>query len=216
MRASVVVFFVVFLSAALCAQTKITGDAKTQGQCSPGVTGSGNTFYFQYCGSDPEERAKIVKVLTALSQGQDLTNSKLDQIIELLGKPPKIFVSNTSPEKTAPGASPQTSITFYTEDPISRGQFEIRCDKPCSPVDICSLMGGNQGLLATVSDDADLAEFIFRRDFPNLTQCKLTVESRDMTPVSIVGISVSRRLENLVPNKIQPPARVWANGSSIQ
>lgn len=195
---------------------KSTGDARTGGTCSPAVTGNGNTFYFNYCGNDPEERAKIMKVLTALAQGQDLTNSKLDQILELLGTPPKISPVRTEQEVVPPGKPPRTSITFYTEDPISRGQFEIGCDRPCSPVDVCKLVGGNQSLLATVSTDPTLAEFVFRRDFPNLTQCKLTVESRDDNPVRIVSIVVSRRLDHLVPNKEQPPRGVSAGGSWMQ
>jgi hypothetical protein len=209
-------FGLISLSALSWGQNATTGKATTSGPCSPAVTGNGNIFYFRYCGNDPEERVRIMKLLTAVSEGQDLTNAKLDQILELLGAPPKIFVVAKEQETTPPEKAPKASITFYTEDPIGRGQFEVHCDRPCSPVDTCSLMGGNQSLLATVSTSPDLAEFFFRREFPNLTKCKLTVESRDMNPVSIIGIAASRRMENIVPNKIQPPPRVWANGSTIQ
>jgi hypothetical protein len=198
------------------AQNKSTGNASTKGGCSPGVTGSGNTFYYKYCGSDPEERARIFKLLIALSKGQDLTIAKLDQILELIGQPPKIFEVRSGQESAAPGKPPQASVTFYTEEPVARGQFEVHCDRPCSPVGICTLIGGNNSLLATVSTDPNLAEFIFRREFPSLTQCKLTVESRDMNPVIIINLSVSRQMENLIPNKNQPPGRVAAPGSVLQ
>jgi hypothetical protein len=198
------------------AQRKTTGDARSGGPCSPAVTSDNNTFYFKYCGGDPEEGRRIVRLLKAVAQSEVLTNAKLDEVLEILSRPIKITMSESIPVKARPDGHPRATVNFYTDDPVERGQFEILCDRACTPVDMCTLLGSNTSVLATVSDHANLAEFLFQRQFPALTQCKLTVESRDDKPVRIVGLTTSRRMTNLVPNAVQPSARVVTGGSVLQ
>ena len=117
---------------------------------------------------------------------------------------------------TLPGGHPRAAVNFFTEDPVERGQFEILCDRACTPVDVCPLFGANATILATVTDRADIAEFLFRRQFPALTICRLTVESRGDNAVRITGLSTSSRLTNLLPNAVQPTPMVTTGGSTIQ
>lgn len=194
-------------------QTTTTGQAQTTGTCSPAVTGDNNTFYFKYCGSDPEERKRIFKLLESVAQGEDLSNAKLDEILEILSRPIKITVLESMAVAALPGGHPRATVKFYTDDPVDRGQFEILCDRACTPVDICRLMGSNASKLATVSDHADIAEFLFQRQFPALTPCMLTVESRDDKAVKIINLTTSRRKTNLVPNTLQPRSSVVTEGS---
>jgi len=214
------IVFAILLSAALSGssftQTKNTGDAKSEGPCSPAVTGDNNTFHYEYCGNDPEEGKRIVRLLKAVAQGEVLTNAKLDEVLEILSRPIKITRSESIAVDAPPGGHPRAAVNFYTDDPVDRGQFEILSDRACAPVDICSLMGSNDSKLATVSDHADTAEFLFQRQFPALTMCRLTVESRDDKPVKIMGLTTSRRITNLVPNAVQPHSRTITGGSSIQ
>jgi hypothetical protein len=207
-RREMKIVFAILLSAALSgslfAQTKSTGDAKSGGPCSPAVSGDHNTFVYRYCGNDPEEAERIFRLLKAVAQGEVLTNSKLDQILEILSRPIKITKSTPFAVAAPPGAHPRTAVNFYTDDPVDRGQFEIMCDRACTPIDICTLMGSNNSKLATVSDHEVIAEFLFQRQFPALTECKLTVESRDDKPVKIIELTTSRRTTNLVLNVVQP------------
>jgi hypothetical protein len=204
------------LSSSLFAQTKSTGDAKSGGPCSPAVTGDNNTFHYEYCGNDPEEGKRIVRLLKALAQGEVLTNTKLDEVLEILSRPIKITRSESIAVDAAPGGHPRATVNFYTDDPVDRGQFEILCDRACAPVDICPLMGSNNSKLATISDRADIAEFLFQRQFPALTPCRLTVESRDDKAVKIMGLTISRRTTNLVLNAVQPHASTISGGSVMQ
>jgi hypothetical protein len=195
---------------------KQTGDAKTQAPCSPAVTGGdNNTFIFKYCG-DPEEGQRILRLLKAVAEGESLANGKLDEILALLNKPTKIVMFGppvvTSPQ---PRGHPQTTVKFYTEDPVDRGQFEIKCDRACTPVNGCRLLGGNALRLAIVKGYPEIAEFLFQRQFPSLTQCDMTVESQDDTPVTIVGIKTSNRITDLDFNLPQPNSCVVAGGSVL-
>lgn len=198
------------------AQKKTTGSAKSEAPCSPAVTGDNNTFLYKYCGSDPEEGKRIVRLLKAIAQGEVLTNAKLDEVLEILSAPIKITMSESMVVAAPSGRHPRAAVNFYTDDPVDRGQFEILCDRACTPIDICSLQGSNTSLLATVSDRTEIAEFLFRRQFPALTECKLTVESRDDKAVRIIGLTTSRRIINLIPNAVQPAVGVVAGGSRIQ
>lgn len=77
----------IFLAIALCGSSRgqmITGRATTVGQCSPATTGNNNIYYFKYCGIDPEEGKKLVKLLDAIVGKQDLTDFKLDQILKTI------------------------------------------------------------------------------------------------------------------------------------
>lgn len=200
------VAFAILLTAALLgsslAQTKTTGSAKSDGSCSPAVTGDNNTFIFRYCGSDPEEKKKILKLLQAISQGEDVTNAKLDEILEILLMPIKIYKSESTAIDTPTGKRPRAAINFSTEDPVDRGQFEILCDRACTPVDVCQLMGQNSTIFAIVSDQPTIAEFLFQRQFPALTLCKLVVESRDEKPVRILNLNTSKRTTKLIQTGI--------------
>jgi hypothetical protein len=214
------VVFTILLTAALYgssfAQTKTTGEAKSGGPCSPAVTGDNNTFYFTYCGSDPEERNRIFRLLKAVAQGELLTNAKLDEVLEILSRPVKITMSESIAVAAPRGGHPRAAVNFYTDDPVERGQFEVLCDRACTPVDICRLLGSNAGILATVSDRANTAEFLFQRQFPALTECKLTVESRDDKAIKIISLTTSRRTTNLVPNAVQPVSSIVTGGSVMQ
>jgi hypothetical protein len=214
------IIFAILITTALCgsslAQTKTTGEAKSSGPCSPVVTGDNNTFHYQYCGSDPEEGKRIIRLLNAVAQGEVLTNSKLDKVLEILLMPIKITKSQSIAVAAPPGGHPRAAIDFYTEDPVERGQFEILCDRACTPVDICRLMGSNASIFATVSDRSEIAEFLFQRQFPALTPCRLTVESRDDKAVEIIGLTTSTRTNKLVPNAVQPHSSVVTGGSVLQ
>jgi hypothetical protein len=143
-----------------------------------------------------------------------LSNSKLDAILEILSRPIKITtLSESFAVTTPPGGHPRSAIDFQTDDPVDRGQFEIVCDRACTPVDVCRLLGSNSTIFATVSDRADLAEFLFRRQFPAQTPCTLTVESRDDKAVRIIGLTISKRTTNLVPNAVQPRSTVVTDKS---
>jgi hypothetical protein len=214
MKSALVILLSVALYGSSTAQTKTTGDAKSGAQCSPAVTGSGNTFYYEYCGTDPEEGKRILRLLKAVAHGEVLTNDKLDKILDILLTPPKITKSASFAVAAPPGAHPRAAINFMTDDPIERGQFEVVCDRACSPVDVCRLMGSNTTIFGIVSDHEDIVEFLFQRQFPPLTQCQLTVESRDDKPVSIIGLATSRRITNVVRSAVQPDHCVIAGGGS--
>lgn len=213
MRLILLALFAIALCGPLSAQTKTTGTAKSGGPCSAAVTGDNNTFHFEYCGSDPEEGKRMIRLLNAVAQGQVLTNSKLDQILELLLKPTKI-TATLVPVATPASGHPRAAIDFYTEDPVERGQFEIVCDHACTPVEVCQLMGQNSTITATVSDEPRTAEFLFQRQFPALTSCKLTVESRDEKPITILSLTTSRRITNLV--KVALFSSMVTAGSTMQ
>lgn len=197
-------------------QTQKTGAAKSSGACSPAVTGNNNTFTITYCGDNPDEQKKILKVLNALVNGEDVTNYKLDQILEILSMPIKITTSNFMAVDAAPGGHPRAKVDFYTDDPVDRGQFEIVCDRACIPIDVCNLLGSNSTIFATVLNQPDLAEFLFQRQFPALTKCTLTVESRDEKPINIIKLLISKRTANLVVEAVQPPHSVTTDRSTIR
>ena len=83
------------------------------------------------------------------------------------------------------------------------------------PVDACRLYGSNAAVLATISDRANIAEFLFQRQVPALTKCTLTVESRDDKPIKIMSLTTSRRTANLVPNAVQARPCVVTGGSVL-
>lgn len=129
--------------------------------------------------------------------------------------PATITISGINQIAASSGARPRASVTFYTDKQDDAGQFEIVCDRACTPVDICRLIGSNASVLATVSDDVHLAEFLFRRQFPARTECTLTVESRDERSVIIKSLGLSARTK-LVLNSVQPMSSVVTAGSVMQ
>lgn len=216
MKIMLLLLLMTVCSGSLFAQ-KPTGDAKSEAPCSPAVTGDNNTFIFRYCGSDPEEEKRILRLLKAVAEGESLANGKLDEILAILNKPTKIVLMGSSVVSATPSGHPQTTLKFYTEDPVDRGQFEIECDRACTPVKGCTLIGGNSLLLAIVDSHPEIAEFLFQRQFPSLTQCDVTVESRDDKPINIIGMKTSNRLTGLDFNIPQPPTGcvVTAGGSML-
>lgn len=180
------------------------GPSSASGGCAVSHSGNYDIITIKNCGIGEEQGKKVIKVLDAIVQGQESTEAKLDEILEILLRPIKITMSEPFAVAAPPGGHPRTAVNFQTEDPVDRGQFEILCDRACTPVDICYLQGSNASTLATVSDRADIAEFLFNRQFPALTECKLTVESRDDKEVKIIGLTTSSRTTNLVPNALQP------------
>jgi hypothetical protein len=200
------------LTVASClAQTAGSGKPETRGSCSPAVTGDNNTFIFRYCGTDPEEGKRILRLLKAVAQGETLANGKLDEVLEILNKPTKLIVINNS-ALAGTKEHRQATIRFYTEDPVDRGQFEVECDRACIPVKACPLLGGNALRFAVVKAQPNMVEFLFQRQFPSLTQCDLTVESRDNMPIKILGIASSNRVTDLDFNVPQPNNCIVATG----
>jgi len=208
MKAAVLMFFI---CAAAWGQNNTTTNAKTAGNCSPIVTGNDNKFYFRYCGNDPDQEKKIIEILNAVSASE----AKLNAVVEAI-KPPNFVILSSGPSATPSGTNPRASVKFYIDGPDDRGQIELVCDRACSPVAACALEGTNTTLLATVSDNPNIAAFLFRRQFPPLTQCELTVESRDSKPVKLTLITFSRRLQGLVPTAAQPGSFVKAGGARMQ
>ena len=179
----------------LYAQIRTSGNAATAGACSPAVTGNNNTFTFTYCGGDPAENAKILKILEALARGENLTLDRLDEIREILLKPIAITVTDsTSIPAPAVGGHPRATVEFFTDEPVDRGQFEVACDRACAPVSACTLIGSNPSILASVADHSEIAEILLQRQLPALTRCRFTVESRDDNPIKVVSLTTSRSL----------------------
>ncbi|WP_348262821.1 hypothetical protein P8935_23895 [Telmatobacter sp. DSM 110680] len=100
----------------LCAhgftQTPSSGSAKTSGKCSPATTGNNNTYYFKYCGGDPEQGKKVVDLLNRILLNQDAasTNAKLDEILKLLSRPSEVNAQNCVGSACAQG--PNSQATF--------------------------------------------------------------------------------------------------------
>jgi hypothetical protein len=93
MKAAFVILLAAALNGLLLGQTATTGKASASGICSPATTGNNNTYYFKYCGTDPEQGAKMEELLNKILLNQDTAaaNAKLDQILKLLaglGPPP--------------------------------------------------------------------------------------------------------------------------------
>jgi hypothetical protein len=215
MRLALAILLVFAWSGSAFAQTT-TGSAETHAPCSPAVTGNNNTFTFTYCGNDPEEQKRIFRLLQAVANGELVTNTKLDEILAILNRPIKITRSPSFPVKAPEGAHPRTAINFLTDYPVDRGQFEVVCNRACTPIDVCRIIGGNSTLLETVSDEPNIAVYRFLRQFPEQTACGLTVESRDDNPVNIIDVRISNRTANLVKNAVQPSPAVAAGGSLLQ
>jgi hypothetical protein len=137
--------FAVLLPVLICgsllfAQTKTTGSATNEAPCSPAVTGDNKTFYFTYCGNDPEQAKKIVKLLNAIVEGQGSTDTKLDELLEVVGRPVKITTTESEAVPAPPGGHPRAFVNFSTDSPVDRGQFEVLCDGACTPVQVCTLL----------------------------------------------------------------------------
>ena len=216
MRLCLTGLFAIVCIACSAQQPLSTGQAKTTGQCSPSITGSNNTVIYTYCG-DQEEGKRIIRLLNAVASDQNVFSAKLDEILAILSKPIKINVLATKQEPPSPDNHPRASIMFYTDDPVDRGQFEVKCSRPCIPRGVCTLEGDNAAKFATVIHEPNLAEFMFRRQFPAMTGCELTVESLDDGPIQIDEIKASDRgSQSLSLTKDQPQARGYFNGSTIQ
>jgi hypothetical protein len=203
------------LCGSVFAQTKTsTGDASSNGACSPAVTGNNNTFAFTYCGNDPAESAKILTILEALAHGENLTLDRLDEIKTILLKPVNITVTDSTSIGAVAGGHPRATIEFFTDEPIDRGQFEIVCDHACTPVESCRLYGSNATIFASVSDHLEIAEVFLQRQLPALTKCKLTLESRDDKPIRVLSVTTSRRTTGLT-NIIQTRPCVVTGASAL-
>jgi hypothetical protein len=193
-----------------------TGKATASGACAVSHSGNYDTITIKNCGIGEEQGKKVIKVLDALLKGQDSTDAKLDEILQILKMPIRITTSESiAIPAPVPGGHPRAAIKFAADDPVDRGQFEVVCDGPCSPVDVCRLPGANSTIFATVSDQEDIAEFLFMRQFPPLTQCQLTVESRDDKPVKILTVTTSKRINDLVRAAVQPYNCVWAGNAMM-
>lgn len=220
MKAFLVTLLAVVLHGASIGQT--TGKANTSGTCSPATTGNNNTYYFQYCGGDPEQGKKLVELLNKILLNQDMAdaNAKLDELLKIVSSlgPPKLTVGLPKELPPSPAGHPRVSVDFYTDRPDEGGQFGVLCDRACIPFDICTLAGANNGLLGYLVSDPKVAAFLFRRQFPALTPCTLSVESQDDKPVRIVGmthLSITD-FRALSLNAVQPPTRVVAGGTVMQ
>jgi hypothetical protein len=214
MRVRVVIALIVLIHGlTLNGQSTTNGKATASGECSVAHSGNNDTITIKNCGIGEEQGDRIIKMLNQLVTASDI-NAKLDQLLAIVGVPIKLFILPSGPVSVPPGTNPRTAYTFYTDGPDDRGQLELACDRACTPIEACTLQGSNTTKLATVSDIPNLAEFLFLRQFPPLTQCTLTVESRDSNPVKVLNIGPSRRLD-LVPNAIQPHPFVKAGNGGM-
>jgi len=116
MRAAFAILLAAALGGSSFGQATTSGKATTSGICSPATTGSNNTYYFKYCGSDPEQGTKMEELLNKILLNQDTAaaNTKLDQILKMLsslGPPPprQMTIPNANAAiallKTAPKGS---------------------------------------------------------------------------------------------------------------
>jgi hypothetical protein len=129
MKAAIVILLPLVLYGSSFGQTTMSGKATTSGTCSPATTGNNNTYYFHYCGSDPEQGKKMEEILNKILLNQDMAaaNAKLDEILRIvstLGPPPARVVKKKDGEaaveilKTAkPGASVSFTYIGSTDDP---------------------------------------------------------------------------------------------------
>jgi len=222
MKTAIVILLTAVLSGPSLGQATTTGSATTSGVCSPATTGNNNTYYFQYCGSDPEQGKKMVELLNKILLNHDMAdaNAKLDQLLKIVSSlgPPKLTVYDAKELAPSPTGHPRMSVDFYTDRPDEGGQFGVLCDRACKPVDICTLNGDNQGLLGNPVDHPEIAAFLFRRQFPALTSFTLSVESQDDKPVKILGMTHLAITDprTLILNPVQPPPTVFAGGTVMQ
>lgn len=172
-----VILLMLILSTSGPAQKPASGNAKTRGQCSPATSGNNNTYYFKYCGGDPEQGKKVVELLNRILLNQDTVsaNAKLDEILKLLSKP----MSETNTQTcigSACAQGPNSQATFNqlgppppvvtwkiepssadphywrvlvsVDSPPSIPAFIAECDSPCKS------QGGTLGGSAVYADEA--------------------------------------------------------------
>jgi hypothetical protein len=220
MRTALVILLAVALSGYSIAQTQTTGNA-TASACSGAATGNNNNFVIN-CGIGAAQGAKMVELLNKIMLNHDMAdvNAKLDQLLTIVAGlgPPKLIVDIPKELPPSKDGHPRMSVDFYTDRPDEGGQFGVVCDRACTPVDICTLTGTNSGALGHLIDQPEVAVFLFRRQFPALTVCTLSVESTDDKPIKIIGMKhlLITDGRTLVLNAVQPPARMVTGGSVMQ
>jgi hypothetical protein len=98
MRAAFVILLSVVVGGSSFGQTTGSGKATTSGICSPATTGNNNTYYFKYCGSDPEQGKKIIELLNQALAGKDpaAINLKLDELIKIASRPAQPVCDNNT------------------------------------------------------------------------------------------------------------------------
>jgi hypothetical protein len=204
-------------------QANTTSNVTTTGNCSPVVTGNGNVFHFQYCGTDPDQEKKMVEILKAISE----SNEKMDAVIDTI-KPPNILISKVPtpiPDKPTiataapipPATHPGMSLELYIDRADENAQYGVLCDRSCNPVSICTLQGPNSGILGHLASNPEVAVFFFQRQLPALTACAISVESADDKPIKVIGmmhLSI-KDARQVVMNPIQPQHCTVSGGSMM-
>jgi hypothetical protein len=195
------------------------GKATAKGTCAVSHVGNYDTITIQNCGIGEEQGKKIEDLLNRILKNQDLAdaNAKLDQLLAIVANlgPPKILFSKLPWQVPSSSGHPRVSIEFYTDRPDDAGQFGVLCDRACNPVDICVLQGQNSGAIGHMVGDLQTAVFLFRRQFPALMRCTLTVESADDKPVSITGMKhvLITDGRNFILGPVQPSHCLVGQGS---
>ena len=203
------------LSSVMVAQTTPNGTAMAKGTCSVAHQGNGDTIIIKDCGIGEEQGRRIIEMLDKLAKSNDIS-AKLDQLLAIVGKPIQFLGLTLVNVASPPGSHPRAGVNFCIDSPNNNGHFEVECDRACTPVATCTLQGTNTTKFATVSGRPNLAEFLFLRQFPPLTQCGFAVESRDDKPVKILQVYPSTRLEGLIFNAVQPNVVTLSGGSAIK
>lgn len=94
--------------------------ANSRGHCSPAITGNNNTFYFRYCGNDPEQEKKIIALLNKLLANQDSPSSNLmlDELLTIASRPRVAICDNNTLSNCVAGDNygPQT-VNGYVPPP---------------------------------------------------------------------------------------------------
>ena len=202
---------IVVVCAAGLSQTNNATAVKTTGPCCPVVTGSNNTFHFEYCGNDPEQAKKMLEILKAISDSTEKLNAVMAAI-----RPPKIIVKK-SEEISPPSNHPAWSIDFFLDRADENAQFGVLCDRACNPLKICTLPGPNSGILGHLAAKPETAVFLFNRQLPALVSCTISVESADEKPIKILGIEHLSITDGrmIVLNQTQPERCVFSGGGTV-
>lgn len=103
-------------------QTKVTGEAKTAGPCSPAVTGSNNRFQIT-CKIDEKQGQKMLDILNKILTNQLDPNKvmeKLDEILKAVNPnlPVKTYVCNGTWRTIGPSATAATSFNIGGDDSV--------------------------------------------------------------------------------------------------
>jgi hypothetical protein len=218
MKSTFTLLLGLFFGLPILGQSMTNGQASATGPCSVAHSGNNDRYIINCNGIGEEQGKKMLELLNKILLNHDMAdaNAKLDQLLAIVANlgPPKILVSKLPWQSSSATGHPHTSVEFYTDKPDEGGQFGVLCDRACNPVEMCVLLGQNSGVMGHMVGDIDTAVFLFRRQFPAITACTLTVESADDKPVSIIDIKhlLITNGQNFIPGPVQPRNCVVSGG----